>query len=81
MGISKKLMMARDDLAYAEWVVQATPDEYFGYEHEEKTPDIQEYYTESVAALKKEVAELETLAVKFGLTTPVSENETDKGLN
>lgn len=81
MGISKRLMMARDDLAYAEWVVQATPDEYFDYEYEEKTPDIQEYYTESVEALKKEVTELESLAVKFGLTTPVSENEKDKGLN
>lgn len=81
MGISKRLMMARDDLAYAEWVLQATPEEYFEYEYEEKTDDIQEYYSESVKALKEEVKQLEELSIKFGLSLPVSEKETDKGYN
>ena len=82
MGISKRLMMARDDLAYANWVLECTDDEYEAYEGLPRTEDDLEYYARSVAALKKEIEGLEALAIKFGLTTaPVSENETDKGLN
>jgi len=81
MGISKRLMMARQDLEHATWVLDSTDDEYESFEGLPRTEDDIEYYTRSVDALKKEVEELEALAVKFKLTVPEAENETDRGLN
>jgi len=81
MGISKRLMMAREDLENATWVLECTDDEYESFEGLPRTQDDIEYYTRSVDALKKEIEDLETLAVKFGLTVPEAENETDRGLN
>ena len=80
MGISKKLMMARDDLDHANWVLNCTDEEYESFEGLPRTEDDIEYYTRSVDALKQEVEELEALAVKFKLIVPESE-KIDRSIN
>lgn len=73
MGISKKLMMARQDLDHANWVLNCTDDEYEAFEGLPRTEDDIEYYSRSVDALKEEVEELEALAIQFKLIVPESE--------